>query len=527
MPSSVTARASSPASAVSIPAGSIPAGLLVGTLLALSLAPVALVDIPAMVDYPNHLARMSILARAGTPDANPFYEPAWGFYPNLAMDLIVPPLARLIGVVSATKLFYLLSQVLIVSGSMALSWTVRRSFLGAGITACLCLYAVPLGWGFVNFEFGLGLALWCIAARLRLARGAAGPRIALHALAVTALYASHLFGLGAYGFVVGVWELRRAIVERRGWPALAASLLELAAPVLVLCAVAALLAGPQAAGPVTPNRWEFLHKLEWLCGLNGQARGLSHGLTFCLAMVGYAALRNGCIRFVDAGAWIAGAFALLYGAMPFGIRDTSFVDVRVLVTAALVLPAFMTVTIRSETWRRRAMAAIGLVALANLAGTAWMQAHHGADYGAMIASFRQLSPHARVLVAGYEGAGDPPDEHVDDPLNHAPVLAAHFADAFVPTLFTYRGQQPVRAVAAAAALPADAPVTTPMLAAIAANEPAPDAPSFARSWQTDFDYLYVLRQTGPNPLPGLIDPVTAGPSFVLYRIRPPLRAGLS
>ncbi len=61
-----------------------------------------------MVDYPNHLARMYILSASGTPDANPFYRTAWALYPNLAMDLIIPQMARLIDVETATRLFLLL-----------------------------------------------------------------------------------------------------------------------------------------------------------------------------------------------------------------------------------------------------------------------------------------------------------------------------------------------------------------------------------------------------------------------------------
>ena len=65
-------------------------------LTAASLLPVLLTPIPAMVDYVNHLARMYILSQNGTPDANPYYEAAWALYPNLAMDLMVPRMARLI-----------------------------------------------------------------------------------------------------------------------------------------------------------------------------------------------------------------------------------------------------------------------------------------------------------------------------------------------------------------------------------------------------------------------------------------------
>jgi len=46
---------------------------LVGLLVALAILPVFLVKIPAMVDYPNHLARMYLLTTNGTPDENPYY----------------------------------------------------------------------------------------------------------------------------------------------------------------------------------------------------------------------------------------------------------------------------------------------------------------------------------------------------------------------------------------------------------------------------------------------------------------------
>ena len=81
-------------------------------LTAASLLPVVLTPIPAMVDYPNHLARMYILSRNSTADANPYYEVTWALYPNLAMDLLVPRMAQLISVENATRLFLLLSQLL-------------------------------------------------------------------------------------------------------------------------------------------------------------------------------------------------------------------------------------------------------------------------------------------------------------------------------------------------------------------------------------------------------------------------------
>src|SRR4051812_22282146 len=68
--------------------------LVVAALFVLVVSPTFFVEIPAMIDYVNHLARMHLLTTAGTIDANPFYEVRWKLYPNIAMDLLVPELAR-------------------------------------------------------------------------------------------------------------------------------------------------------------------------------------------------------------------------------------------------------------------------------------------------------------------------------------------------------------------------------------------------------------------------------------------------
>src|SRR5438105_519688 len=124
---------------------------VLAVLAAVSFLPVLLTPIPAMVDYPNHLARMYILSQNGTPNANPHYEVVWAFYPNLAMDLLVPQMARLMSVENATRLFLLLSQFLIVGGALVLERVVKGRVHLAGFAALMFLYCLPFAWGFVNF----------------------------------------------------------------------------------------------------------------------------------------------------------------------------------------------------------------------------------------------------------------------------------------------------------------------------------------------------------------------------------------
>ena len=65
--------------------------------------PVFSTVLPPIFDYPNHLARMHLLAEGG----DRFYAVRWAALPNLAEDLIVPPLARLMPLALAAKLFLL------------------------------------------------------------------------------------------------------------------------------------------------------------------------------------------------------------------------------------------------------------------------------------------------------------------------------------------------------------------------------------------------------------------------------------
>src|SRR5262245_33045561 len=181
-------------------------------LTALSLLPTLLVDIPAMADYLNHLARMHLLADAGTPNANPFYEISFALYPNLAMDLIVPQLARFLDVERAARFFFLGSQVLIVVGAITLEWTVKGRHEMAGFGALLALPSTPFSFGFTNFEFGLGVALFGIASWIACEHCRWQIRLGVHALFVFALFVAHLFALGIYGLVIGLFELRRMFV---------------------------------------------------------------------------------------------------------------------------------------------------------------------------------------------------------------------------------------------------------------------------------------------------------------------------
>ena len=65
-------------------------------LLMVAAIPLITQPLPPLEDYVNHLARMQVIATIGL-DRNlaRFYEIQWQILPNLMMDLVVPPLAKL------------------------------------------------------------------------------------------------------------------------------------------------------------------------------------------------------------------------------------------------------------------------------------------------------------------------------------------------------------------------------------------------------------------------------------------------
>ena len=489
-------------------------------LTAASLFPVLLTPIPAMVDYPNHLARMYILSQNGVPDANPYYEVVWALYPNLAMDLLVPQMARLISVEDATRLFLLLSQLLIVGGALALERVVKGRVHLAGFAALMFLYCLPFAWGFVNFEFGLGVTLWGVAAYLMVAERAWPVRFVVNAVFVTALFAAHFFSLGIYGATLGIYELWRAYDRKVPYRDAALRLVMLAIPAVALFRLMQLTAGSIGSEGTT---WLFEFKPLWLFRImNGYNLTVSAASALALLASLYFVAKRGVLKLEPAGIWLAIGFALLYLAIPSKLLGTSFVDLRVIPAAALILPAFCSLSLPSMRWTIAALTAVTGITLANLAIVSVVWLPYRADYAAIISSFHKIDRGSRVLVGSSGEGEDPPfNDLTQYPMFYAPTLAVHYANAFVPNLFTAVGKQPVQAYAAVQrlAIPYGGPMPIRVLAAVAAGQPSSDIPPFIRTWYRDYDYLYVLGPQVANPLPDLLEELDGSARFVLYKIR--------
>lgn len=496
------------------------AKIVFGILLVASLSPLLFVAIPAMVDYPNHLARMYILASAGTPAANPFYQTAWALYPNLAMDLVIPQIARLTGVENATRLFLLLSELVLVSGTLAIEWAVKGRIQLAAAAALIFLYALPFTWGFLNFEFGLGVALWGIAFGIMVFERSWISRLSVNTIFVAVLFASHFFALGVYGLTLGILELWRAREKKAPYRETAMRLVTLAVPALILLVVMKLTGGAIGGGE---NDWHFQFKALWpYIILNGYSTTVSAVTTVLLIGFLYVVGKRGMLKIQPAGICLAAGFFVLYLAIPSQLLGTAFVDLRMIVAGALIVPSFCSLSLPNRQWKRAALACVVAVTLPNLAVVYKVWLSYRADYADMIQSFDKLKKGSRVLVGGSRVGDDPPlDDLTTYPISHGPTLAVHYADAFVADLFTSAGKQPIRPRPAFERLDdgAAGPVPLFILTAIAAGKTSDAIPVYLRSWHRDFDYLYLLGPHVANPLPGLLEELDVSRRFVLYKIR--------
>ena len=179
-----------------------------GGLCVLLLAPLLVVDVPPLVDYPNHLARAFILASLPQdPFLSRFYMLHWAIIPNLALDLLAPPLMHLLPVHVVGRLLIALAVMLPVLGTVAYNTALggRWWSLGVGLVA----YNSCLLYGFLNFSVSLGLALLLAAGWLRWREDRPVFAIALAIIGAPALLICHLMGLVFFGLLIGGTELFR------------------------------------------------------------------------------------------------------------------------------------------------------------------------------------------------------------------------------------------------------------------------------------------------------------------------------
>lgn len=474
--------------------------------------PLLSVGLPPLFDYPNHLARMDLLIRLPASEAlQRYYELHWRIIPNLGMDLVVPMLARVMPLAWAGKVFTLAALALVAGGAAL----VHRAAVGRWslwpLFAFLFLYSRVLLWGFLSYLFGIGLAFIAFALWISLSRRSPYARVTVSAVAALTLFFAHLMACVVYGVLIAGYELGVLWRSRPcPWGGAVVRLAIAGAPFLPPLALMLLAGEGQGLGAVHYGRLD--RKLDLLFSVfDNYDRAFDVGCFVLLVLAaGFGYFRRHLVV-VPALLPPLALLAIVYLAAPAQLMTASAVDHRL----PLVIGTALAAATASPALAGRGLR---LVALAGLALFLARMAEVWIHWERADAVYARLLPILdQVPAGGRLAVGYPPDAvgSTAIPTTHLPTLAIVRRDAFVPTLFAYRGQQPVALTPEAEGLAAAAAPGTVWRALMSEGTGGLGALPALRG----FDAVVLLdrRPFVMRPMPGLV-PLSVEPDFALYRV---------
>jgi hypothetical protein len=471
------------------------------------------------MDYANHLARMHIHRFYDDPEHRRFlqayYEIHWELLPNLAMDLVVPTLARLVPVPVAGRIFIGLMFLLTASGAIALHFALYRRIAVAPFLIFLFLYNGGLAWGLLGYLFGLALFLWFFAGYACLAGNRTAVRLSYLTATSLVLFVVHLYALGVYGVAVLGFEVSQALERRNDKRRSLVRLVTTAAPFL-LPATLLVLGSPTAAADFGVSWSSVATKLFALTYAWTPYDTAIHVLTYSVLALGAGVLvGSGRLALSRRTLPTIVALSALFIVMPACLLTSCLADTRITIALLYLTVASLDIRLDGRRSRRLFMA----ILLAVLVGQMW------ATFGfwrraqdqimAYVEAFRALEPAARLV---HIKSGDLPRYPFG--VHHLSTLAIMERDALDPQLFASPRQQPVRLRPEFRERPG---LPQELIRAIARAHtgclPAEVAEDL-KARMKDFDYLLVsIHGTEPPALCGNgLRTIREGPGFGLYRV---------
>jgi hypothetical protein len=492
--------------------------------------PFLLTDRLGLGDTLNHLARIHILTDIGrSADLQRFYVRAWAPIPYLAMDAVLPWLARFCGIYVALKIFVCVCVILPVLAVLVLQWVDGRRFSRASGAAFVLGANYNLALGFLNYVFMASVAMLAFAAWVATSAWPKWTRLPVFSLVCLMLYFGHAFGFLAYGCAVAGYEIARAM--RTSSSARREALLDLgiaalqAVPVLVFAVT--LNTGAGTSGRVYSVWGDITEKLlafsaPFIFVSDPVQQGVLRASAFGLLTA------SGAIRFSKA-LWPAALSTFVVAlAVPEILLSTWLTDFRLPFTAAMLCLGAISFI---PAPRMKALLSVALCALVAIKSydVGRLLRRLDAQEAQMHTLLVSLPFGARLLVA--DESRDPPDGDalVGSTVWNMPLMAVIERDAFVPYLFT--GVTTVHVTPAyerqsarfgnpttLARLTDDLAGRASSLSSIEARE---GVKFYWHDWVNRFDYLLVEHFHAPVPasVPGPLKLVAQTAELELFEIK--------
>jgi hypothetical protein len=433
-------------------------GIAIAAFLILVAVFVAVFKFPPLLDYPNHYARMWLLAGGiNTPPFHQIYAIDWNrTFTNVGIDLAAYWLGPLIGVSLLARSLLFLAIVLPPLGAIAL----HRRLHGGGyywqIGILYFAWCATLIGGFINFQIGLGMALLFAAADHDLQSRNPAALFAWRLLAGLLLTVMHLFSLGFYMALVCGLEFSPTTAAVRSprdflrlCGRLVLAMLACALPAICLFLYQPVLPDGGGSLDASWNNSIVLLLANLMSAFWSYALPVDMLLVVPLIFVGiYAALSRSLS--VHAGMAVTAAGLLLLSCIvPRHMLGTGWISWRFPIMMALA--AMVMISPLPRVPRRQAFLVMLVLSTVVLGRTAWIGVNwwQGQSDAADVSTVLTAVPEgAAVLPVMRQQNGRGIADHRyfawnQDTFRHLPTLAVPYAHAFVPTIFTARGKQPL------------------------------------------------------------------------------------
>lgn len=496
----------------------------VAALLATSCA-VSFIVLPLGVgaDYPNHLARAYIETAIDASAAlQRYYEVDYRFVPNFSVEMIVPRLAAVFGLYGAGSILVAISAVLAPLAGVALSRTLHGS---AGVWLPLLGFATVfnrnLEFGFINFLFGLGLALVCFCLWVRMTPG--WKRAAVIAPLGAFVAANHILGFLFLGYIALLWEGSKFAFGERGrlmqfLPMLIIRDGAAFLPGLALIAYGFLIADDVSTYTGDMGMWtQRMTALTAGFGFFNSTLSVVAGTTAFAAFIGglYLGLRKGVLEIHrDLAVVVIGVFVLV-AIMPVHLSGIWALHFRYGGAGLILLGAALRFKNPQDAPKAAVLYAVVLGLL--LANGVSHVMRIDQSQQEIRRAMAMLPDGARVISA------TSPDVGFEIGV-HAPSFAVIEADAYIPNLFTNISAIAVKAEMTALHFPQGKPQ---LIETLRTHRTTPLAPAENGRWSKDYyfswpdHFTHVLYTRLPGEpgadLEGIAE-IASGKDFVLYEI---------
>jgi hypothetical protein len=493
-------------------------------------------DYLPMVDAPNHLARLTIIAAPEDSALRRMYSVSWTPIPNLGLDLVFLALK---GIASPALVMRLcvLSAVLMILGS---AYAIQIAAFGRASWAVAFVPIFVFGsvWhvGLINYMMGVGVALAGLAFFIRAKRRLDPWRgVLLGAIGLIAIVC-HVAAFAAFMLLLSALYCAEELAAP-GRAAVAVFLRKGGQLTLVFLPGILFYALCEKPAPSWGLHYAPIDKLEMplfaTFGSGTYADFAIFGLTLVIFVL--LGLCGGI------GVWRPGRPALILLTMaivliPTRIDNAMLIDSRLMLVLA-VSGVSMT-EIRSPLRNLRPVAAMALMAVLigfRVQTILAAENRNDRDVAEFRAAMQSVEGHPKILVAAdMHTLADCTASSVEQGQDR---LHADFGgyltidrQAYTQLIFAGRGMQPIRARGDYAPIssPASLPVPVHILQLADQSPAAPGLDAmlqqalvdrYVLDWRRDFDDMLVLHSgCARNPFPGELKPLIDGRFFTLYRI---------